>query len=113
MEKRCFNCKEKFDVKDMIYENDILQTYFCSVDCLQGRIEKNKFSIKKCNELIKNTSKASDLDETIKVYLNKSKESEEFYKIAIWLIELKEFRQIANTNSLLFDRMYTKIEKEI
>ena len=105
-EKRCFNCHQIYLKENMIHCGDILPTYFCSVDCINGKIEKMKFAIKKHEDLINSSDKHSEINEAILKYIELAREDEEYYKLVMWLTELKEYRLIAESNSLLFDKMY-------
>lgn len=51
-----------------------------------------------------------DLNETILYYLKRAEESlsSRDYKMAMWLEELKTYREIAKDNKLLYDYMYSR-----
>ena len=51
-----------------------------------------------------------DLNETILYFLEKSENSlnSRNYQIAIWLKELKAYRELSENNKLIYDYMYLK-----
>lgn len=53
-----------------------------------------------------------DLNETILYYLKRAEEplSSRDYQMAMWLKELKTYREIAKDNKLLYDYMYSRDE---
>ena len=54
-----------------------------------------------------------DLNEAILYFLKKSENSlsSRDYQIAIWLKELREYRELSKNNKLIYDYMYSKNDK--